>query len=219
MIQLYYTAIFAEMAVILLLLFKTPLRKLVIMSIDRLKRGTGPLVVKTVAGVVLLMMAITVYTITDINSRQLEILNPTDQIILGRAMLEASLMGFMLFLLLMVDRLHHYIRELRLLRKAMEAVRKQNHAAEDGKGPNSEEHKALGEQLLTLKANIKQMESKTQEKEKEVKAAEADKAALKSQSEGLLMEYDRLLKENQSLRDDLQSLDKTVSHSQVKKNT
>ncbi|XP_047333388.1 uncharacterized protein LOC124936903 [Impatiens glandulifera] len=215
MIQLYYSAIFAEMMAILILLFKTPLRKLVVMSIDRLKRGTGPLVVKTVAGVVFLMMSITIYTITDINSRPLELLNPTDQIIQGRAMLEASLMGFMLFMLLMVDRLHHYIRELRLLRKAMEAIKTQNHGGDEGKGLNPEEIKVLGEQVSTLKGKIKQLESESTEKGKEVKAAEAGAAAQKNQIEDLLLDYDRLLKENQSLGEKLQlPLDKTV-----KKNT
>lgn len=34
--------------------------------------------------------------------------------------------GFMMFLGLMIDRLHHYIRELRVLRKNMEALKKQN---------------------------------------------------------------------------------------------
>ncbi|CBI28815.3 unnamed protein product, partial [Vitis vinifera] len=43
---------------------------------------------------------------------------------MARHLLEASLMGFLLFLALMIDRLHHYIRELRLLRKAMEAEKK-----------------------------------------------------------------------------------------------
>ncbi|GFS31946.1 B-cell receptor-associated 31-like protein [Actinidia rufa] len=93
MIQLLFTAIFGEMAVILILLFKTPLRKLVIMALDRLKRGTGPLVVKTVAAVVFVMMLITVYSIREIQSRPIDSLNPTDQILLSGHMLEASLMG------------------------------------------------------------------------------------------------------------------------------
>ena len=42
MIQLLYTVILAEMALILTLLFRTPLRKLVIMALDRVKRGRGP---------------------------------------------------------------------------------------------------------------------------------------------------------------------------------
>ncbi|THF99509.1 uncharacterized protein LOC114312746 [Camellia sinensis] len=215
MIQLLFPAILGEMAVILILLFKTPLRKLVIMALDRLKRGSGPLVVKTVAGVIFVFMSITVYSVTEIQSRPIDSLNPMDQIILARNMLEASLMGFLLFLLLMIDRLHHYIRELRLLRKTMEAAKKQNRANEDGK---SEELKVLGEEVSRLKKHIKQLETKHEIKEKEVKSAEANVLALKSQSEGFLVEYDRLLEENQNLRNQLQSIDQSLSHSDTKKN-
>lgn len=215
MIELLFPAILGEMAVILILLFKTPLRKLVIMGLDRLKRGTGPLVVKTVAGVIFVFMSITVYSVTEIQSRPIDSLNPTDQILLARHMLEASLMGFLLFLLLMIDRLHHYIRELRLLRKTMEAAKKQNRANEDGK---SEELKVLGEEVSRLKKHIKQLETKHETKEKEVKSAEANVLALKSQSEGFLVEYDRLLEENQNLRNQLQSIDQSLSHSDTKKN-
>ncbi|THG11906.1 uncharacterized protein LOC114277703 [Camellia sinensis] len=215
MIELLFPAILGEMAVILTLLFKTPLRKLVIMALDRLKRGTGPLVVKTVAGVIFVFMSITVYSVTEIQSRPIDSLNPTDQILLARHMLEASLMGFLLLLLLMIDRLHHYIRELRLLRKTMEAAKKQNRANEDGK---SEELKVLGEEVSRLKTHIKQLETKHETKEKEVKSAEANVLALKSQSEGFLVEYDRLLEENQNLRNQLQSIDQSLSHSDTKKN-
>lgn len=215
MIELLFPAILGEMAVILILLFKTPLRKLVIMALDRLKRGTGPLVVKTVAGVIFVFMSITVYSVTEIQSRPIDSLNPTDQILLARHMLEASLMGFLLFLLLMIDRLHHYIRELRLLRKTMEAAKKQNRANEDGK---SEELKVLGEEVSRLKKHIKQLETKHETKEKEVKSAEVNVLALKSQSEGFLVEYDRLLEENQNLRNQLQSIDQSLSHSDTKKN-
>ncbi|KAI8010512.1 hypothetical protein LOK49_LG06G01340 [Camellia lanceoleosa] len=115
----------------------------------------------------------------------------------------------------MIDRLHHYIRELRLLRKTMEAAKKQNRANEDGK---SEELKVLGEEVSRLKTHIKQLETKHETKEKEVKSAEANVLALKSQSEGFLVEYDRLLEENQNLRNQLQSIDQSLSHSDTKKN-
>ncbi|KAJ9705834.1 hypothetical protein PVL29_003776 [Vitis rotundifolia] len=52
MIQLPFTIIFAEMALIMIL-FKTPLRKLVIiMALDRVRRGRGPIAAQTVAGTV-----------------------------------------------------------------------------------------------------------------------------------------------------------------------
>lgn len=93
MIQLLFMLMFAEMAGILLLLFRTPLRKLLIMGLDRVKRGRAPLVVKSVATTVFVIMMYTVYTVREIQSRPIEALNPTDQVFLANNMLQASLMG------------------------------------------------------------------------------------------------------------------------------
>ncbi|GJT33942.1 B-cell receptor-associated protein 31-like protein [Tanacetum coccineum] len=83
------------MSTILLLLFKTPLRKLLIIGLDRAKRGRAPLVVKSVGATVFVIMMYNVYSVTEIQSRPVEaVVNPTDQIILAYHMLEASLMGF-----------------------------------------------------------------------------------------------------------------------------
>ncbi|MCD9639690.1 b-cell receptor-associated protein [Datura stramonium] len=113
-VQLLFMVVFLEeMALILLFLFRTHLRKLIIMTLDRVKRGSGPL------------------------SRPADSVNPTDQILLAHQILEAALMGFSLFLGLMIDRLHHYIRELRLLRKTMEAVKKQDRALDNSKNEAS----------------------------------------------------------------------------------
>ncbi|KAK0591224.1 hypothetical protein LWI29_037238 [Acer saccharum] len=213
MIQLLYSVIFGEMVLILSMLFKTPLRKLVIVSLDRIKRGQGPVMVKTVGMTVFVVLMSSVYNMVTIQRRTVEAgaLNPTDQILMAKHMLEASLMGFMLFLSLMIDRLHHYIRELRLLRKTMEATKKQNRGIEDGKSinPAAEEIKTknLGSEIATLKTKIKKLESDCETKAKEAKTAETEAEALKKQSEGFLLEYDRLLAENQDLRTQLQSIE------------
>ncbi|KAL3519443.1 hypothetical protein ACH5RR_017592 [Cinchona calisaya] len=216
MIQLLFSLVFAEMALIVIFVFKTPLRKLVIMGIDRVKRGRGPVVVKTVAGTVFVVMMSAVYNAVAIHKHWSEDadINPTDQILMANYLLEASLMGFSLFLAFMIDRLHHYIRELRIRRKSMEAVKKQNRVSDDGK---TSDIKALEEESAALHAKIKHLEAELDEKTKEASSAEANKLALKKQSEGFLIEYDRLLEENQSLRSQLQSLDWRFSHSDSKK--
>ncbi|KAK9133335.1 hypothetical protein Scep_012863 [Stephania cephalantha] len=222
MIQLLYTVISAEAALILLFLFKTPLRKLVIMGVDKVKRGRGPVVAKTVAGTVFIVLLSSVYSMAKIQNRSIEaggVVNPTDQVIMARHLLEASLMGFSLFLALMIDRLHHYIRELRLLRKSMEAIKKQSRAFEDVKSGNSEEAKGSEEEINGLLAKVKQLESDIKKKEKEVENAEASVSALKKQSEGFLMEYDRLQADNQNLRNQLQSNDQQLPHSDSKKSS
>ncbi|KAL9384233.1 hypothetical protein Peur_024556 [Populus x canadensis] len=219
MIQLLFTVIFSEMAMILLFVFKTPLRKLLIMSLDRVKRGRGPVMVKTVAGTVFVVLMSSVYSMVKIQKRWIDdggAFNPTDQVLLAKHLLEATLMGSILFLGLMIDRLHHYIRELRVRRKTMEDVKKQNRSFEDGK---VEETKALEAEASTLREKLKQLESELKIKTKEVNTSEANAVALSKQSEGFLLEYDRLLEENQNLRSQLQSLDLRFSRSTSKKNT
>uniref|UniRef100_A0A7N0TTW3 Endoplasmic reticulum transmembrane protein n=1 Tax=Kalanchoe fedtschenkoi TaxID=63787 RepID=A0A7N0TTW3_KALFE len=209
MIQLLFSVIFAEMILILTFLFKTPFRKLVILTLDRVKRGSGPLVAKSVAATLFLVLLSSLYSMANIQRRSADagLVNPTDQVLMARHLLEASLMGFILFLGLMIDRLHHYIRELRLLRKTMEATKKQNRAFEESKIGNSGESKALAEEMATLKKKIELLESECETKSEDAKAAEAAISSLKKQSEELLMEYDRLLEDNQNLRSQLRSLE------------
>ncbi|GAB2233208.1 hypothetical protein Droror1_Dr00002427 [Drosera rotundifolia] len=214
MLHILFAATLTESLVILSLLFKTPVRKLVIGGLDRVKHGRGPIVVKTVAGTVFVVLVSTVYGVVGIRRGEDGEVSVTDQIVAARHLLEASLMGFFLFLALLVDRLHHYIRELRIRRKSMEVVQKN-----DGKFVGVEDMKAREEQLGTFKAMIRQLESDLESKTKEAYNAESNIEALRKQSEGLLLEYDRLLAENQELRSQLQSLDQRLSHSPIKKNS
>lgn len=205
MIQLLFSVILLEAAVIVSLLFKTPLRKLVLMGLDCLKQGRGPIVVKTVCVTILVVLLTTVNSILQITRHrddETPDLTPTDQVLFSKHLLEASLMGFILFLALMIDRLHHYIRELGLRRKTMEATRKNGVRLA---GP--EEIKAREQQVETFKEMIRQLEDELEGKTKEAHSSEATVQALRKQTEGLLIEYDRLVAENQSLRSQVQSPD------------
>lgn len=95
MIQLLYTLLFSEMAFIMVLLFKSPLRKLVLMGLDRVKRGHGPIMVKTVAGTVFVVLMSSVYSIMKIQKRSIDegSVNPTDQVLMAKNLLEATLVG------------------------------------------------------------------------------------------------------------------------------
>ncbi|PON52114.1 B-cell receptor-associated protein [Parasponia andersonii] len=221
MIQLLFMVVFSEMAMIILMSFKTPLRKLVILGLDRVKRGRGPVMVKTVAATVSVLLASSVYSMIKIQKRWIDdgAFNPTDQVLMAKHLLEATLMGSSLFLVLMIDRLHHYIRELRIRRKTMEAVKKQNQGFEDAKAGGVDEIKAKEEEVATLQEKLKELESDIEARKKDVHAAEANAVALRKQSEGFLLEYDRLLEENQNLRNQLRVLDQSLSRSGSKKNT
>ena len=77
--------------------------------------------------------------------------------------------GFSLFLALMIDRLHHYIRELRILRKTLEAAKKQNRTAEETKNKGADEVKIwnLNMQQRRKRLNLQkpiQLHSRTNQK-------------------------------------------------------
>lgn len=95
MIRLLFSLIFAEMALIVIFVFKTPLRKLVILGLDRAKRGRGPIVIKTVCATLFVVMMSSIYNAMSIHNRwsQDGDVNPTDQILLANYLLESSLMG------------------------------------------------------------------------------------------------------------------------------
>ncbi|XP_042413475.1 uncharacterized protein LOC122006639 [Zingiber officinale] len=208
MIQLLFTVLTAEVAVALSLLFKTPLRKLAILALDRLKRGRGPVMVKTVAGTVLVVLSSSLYSMAQIRNRSDELgLTPTDQVLMSRHLLEASLMGYSLFLALIIDRLHHYVRELRGLRKSMEAVMKQNRSLEEAKGGGSDEIKTRDTEIASLNQQVKRLKFETQERTEEAKVAELKAEALKKQSDDLLIKYDRLLEDNQNLLNQIHSIE------------
>ncbi|KAL1834342.1 hypothetical protein DCAR_0104523 [Daucus carota subsp. sativus] len=218
MIYLLFSLILAEMGLIIMFVFKTPLRKLVIMGLDRVKMGQGPIVVKTVGATIFIVMLSSVSNVVSIQKRRIqdgEYVNPTDQVLSARSLLEASLMGFSLFLALMIDRLHYYIRELRIRRKGMEVIKKQNRVFEDVKA--GEERKALEDEAVMLREKFKKLQSELEAKTKEAKNAESNAIAMRKQSEGFLLEYDRLLEDNQNLRNQLQSADRRLSHSGIKK--
>ncbi|PHT56370.1 hypothetical protein CQW23_04856 [Capsicum baccatum] len=211
MIQVLFSVIFAEMALIVLFIFKTPLRKVVIMGLDRVKRGRGPIVVKTTGSTIFVVMLSTIYSVVSIRKRWIDEdgnVTPTDQILMAQHLLLASLMGFSLFLGLMIDRLHHYIRELGMRRKSMEAVNKQNRGFEDGKNGASDEMKSLEEEASALRLKIQKLEATVEEKAKEASDAKANVIALKKQSDHFFLENGNLLEENQNLRAQLRSLSK-----------
>ncbi|TKY57316.1 endoplasmic reticulum [Spatholobus suberectus] len=135
MIQLLFTLLMIQIAFILVLSFANPMRKLLVKGLDLLKRGRGPLVTKTVAATMLVVFGSAMYTITKIQKRSKDagIVNPTDEVLMANRLLEASLLGFSLFLGLIIDRQHYYIREINLLRKNLETAKKRSQSIESSK--------------------------------------------------------------------------------------
>lgn len=95
MIQLLFILLMIQIAFILILSFANPLRKLVVKGLDLLKQGRGPLVTKTVAATMCVVLSSTVYTITKIQKRSKDagIVNPTDEVLMAHRLLEAAFLG------------------------------------------------------------------------------------------------------------------------------
>ncbi|CAN6445556.1 unnamed protein product [Victoria cruziana] len=99
------------------MIVKNPFRKLVILWLDRAKRDHGPVVVKTaVMMFILLVSSIKSIFKTHRRSAVSGTITPTDDVLSSILML----MGFSIFLLVVIDQLHYYIRELRLIRKTID---------------------------------------------------------------------------------------------------
>ncbi|XP_016195342.1 uncharacterized protein LOC107636321 isoform X3 [Arachis ipaensis] len=210
MIEVLFLLIFWEAVVIVILLFKTPFRKLLILTLDRLKRARGPLVLNTAAASLVTLLLSGVYGIINIQRRQIHDdghvhLNPTDQLLMANHLLQTTLIGiFAIFVI--IDRLHHCMRELRIRRKNLVVMKR------------LEATKALEEERDKLKVELIQLESDLNSKAKDVDVAEANVTALRKQFQGFLLEYQRVLEENHNLRKKLQVLDRRLSHSVSKKN-
>ncbi|KAJ1409554.1 B-cell receptor-associated protein 29/31 [Sesbania bispinosa] len=214
MIQLLFLVLFAEGVMTFLLLVKIgPLRDLVIKTLDQLKMGKGPATVKTIAGTMSVILLSSLMSIVKIQNKgaKLGTMSPMDQVLWRTHLLEASLMGFTLFLGFIIDRVHHYLQKLINLRsnvgaskEEVETLQKQKVELKEKEENASNEIKQLKEQIATLSASLKKITAESEEKDKRVETAEAHVTSLQKQAADLLLEYDRLLEDNQNLQAQVQ---------------
>ncbi|KAH8517649.1 hypothetical protein H0E87_005537 [Populus deltoides] len=210
MIQLLFLVLFVEGAVAFLLLVKIgPLRELVIKSLDQVKMGKRPATVKTIAGTMSVILFFSLMNIVKIQNKgaKLGTMSPMDQVLWRTHLLEASLMGFTLFLGFLIDRMHHYLSKLIGLRgsvgsskEEVERLQKEKMQLKEKEDKASMEIKLLLEQISTLSENLKKLKLESENKDKQIETAEAHVVSLQKQCADLLLEYDRLLEDNQNLQ-------------------
>lgn len=215
MIQLLFLVLFAEGVVALLLMVKIgPLRELVMRSLDQLKTGKGPATVKTLACTLSVLLASSITSILKIQNRgtKLGTVTPMDQVLWRTHLLEASLIGYTLFLGLVIDRLHHYLRKMVTLKKTVgiskeevEKLKKEHLHFKEKEDKASSEIRKFKEEVGSLTENLQKLKAECEQQEKQAVSAEAHVVALQKQSEELLLEYDRLLEDNQILQGQLLS--------------
>ncbi|KAK1259654.1 hypothetical protein QJS04_geneDACA020781 [Acorus gramineus] len=210
MLQLLFLVLFAEGAAAFLLMVKIgPLRELVMRSIDQLKMGPSMVIVKTLACTALAIFLSSVFGVVKIQNKgaKLGTVTPMDQVIWGTQLLDASLLGFILFLGLVIDRMHRFLQKLTALketisssRREVEELQKENRSLKEKEERTSREMRVLQEEASNLTQKSQRLNSELEEKERRAVSAEAHVASLQKQSEDLLLEYDRLLEDNQLLQ-------------------
>ncbi|KAF5192435.1 B-cell receptor-associated protein 31-like protein [Thalictrum thalictroides] len=203
MIQLLFLVLFAEGTVALFLMLKIgPLRELVMKGLDQLKTGKGPATVKTIACTMSVILLSSITSILKIQNKGVKLgtLTPMDQVLWRTHLLEASLMGYILFLVFVIDRVHEYLRKLIGLRSKVEdceqevgKLQKEKLLHKEKEDKSLKEIRSLKEEISNLTENLKKLQLESEEKDKRVLSAEAHVVALQKQSEDLLLEYDRLL--------------------------
>ena len=81
----------------------------------------------------------------------------------------------------------------------------ENRSLREKEEKSSSETKRLQREIARLNEGMKKLKSETEEHERKASVAEAHVDALQKQSEELLLEYDRLLEDNQILQTQLLS--------------
>ncbi|KAL3531096.1 hypothetical protein ACH5RR_010418 [Cinchona calisaya] len=208
MIQLLYLVLCAEGVVAFLLVVKIgPLRELVIKGLDQVKMRKGT--VLTIAGTFAAILLSNFISIVKIQNKgaKLGTMSPMDQVLWRTNLLEASLMGFCLFLGFLIDRMHHYLRKLIALRSTagvsrteIERLEKEKLELKEKAEKADEEVKVMKKEISDLTENLNKLKVESLEKNKQVETAEVHVAALQKQAADLLLEYDRLLEDNQNLQ-------------------
>ncbi|KAL1544598.1 hypothetical protein AAHA92_21426 [Salvia divinorum] len=208
MIPLFFLVVSAEGMIAFLLMVKIgPFRELVIKGLDQVKMRRAT--VLTIAGTILAILLSDLYSILKIQNKGTKhgTMTPMDQVLWRTNLLEATLMGFSLFLGFLIDRMHHYIQKLIKVRSDTGVSKQQVSNLEKEKlqlkakeEKASAEAKKLRKEISSLTENMNKLKSESAEKDKKVETAEGHVAALQKQAADLLLEYDRLLEDNQNLQ-------------------
>ncbi|MFS7982776.1 putative B-cell receptor-associated protein [Helianthus anomalus] len=118
MIQLVCFLVFVEAVVAFLVMVKIgPLRELVMNGLDQVEMRKGT--VLTSAGTMSVIFFFSWVSIVKIQNKGAKIgtMTPMDQVLWRTHLLEASLMGFSLYLGFLIDLMHHHLQRLINLRK------------------------------------------------------------------------------------------------------
>lgn len=85
-------------------------------------------------------------------------------------------------------------------KEELKRLKKENTQLKEEEEKASKELKLLQEEISKLSESLKKVKLESEEKDRKVETAEAHVTALQKQAADLLLEYDRLLEDNQNLQ-------------------
>ncbi|EYU39202.1 hypothetical protein MIMGU_mgv1a024213mg [Erythranthe guttata] len=193
MIPLFFIVVFVESVIAAILMVEIgPLRELVMKGLDQVKMRRAT--VLTVAGTIFVILLSNLFSIIKIQN----------QGSLRTNLLGGTLMVFSLFLGFILDRMHHYMQNLIEIRGKtgtskleIEKLEKEKQQLKEKEEKAAAEVKRLQKEITE---NLNKHKLELTEKSKLVETAETHVASLQRQTADLLLEYDRLLEDNQNLQ-------------------
>ncbi|KAK1389048.1 Endoplasmic reticulum transmembrane protein [Heracleum sosnowskyi] len=199
--------IFVEVAILLALSYKTVVRKPIKRALNRVINVEALYILLIVFIIGSLYLAISISSLIIIHIRSIHEASVDDQLIQYLKLLQASLLGILLFLSMLIYKFHHLLRARTSLNKILKVEEKQ---LKDWKHIIAVQARELESEISKLRAGLEKLEPEYLRKSSEAKAREAVVSDLKKQSEGFNLEYDRELEYNQTLRNQLQSIDQSL---------
>ncbi|KAL8088066.1 hypothetical protein AgCh_037999 [Apium graveolens] len=198
--------ILVEAVILLALSYKTVIRKPIKRALNRLINVQTPYILLSVFIIGSLFLALSIFSLIIIHLRSIREASIDDQLIRFHKLLQASLLGILLFHSMLIYKFHHLMRARTSLNKISKVEEKQ---LEDWKHIIAVQARELESEIGKLRAGLEKLESEYLRKSSEAEAREAVVSDLKKQSEGFNLEYDRALEYNQTLRNQLQSIDQS----------
>jgi B-cell receptor-associated protein 31 len=206
-------------------------------ALGLLKSKTGSTLAKAVSAAFVVLFASNVSNVFRVQKRIAKMgASQADQSIISSQLLEITLIGYCLLLGLMMTSLDSFLKQVDALTRNIDVLKKQAKGAQEeylrlqSEQQNSKkskdeelaaamEIKSLKDVVSDLRNKLEHLQLDANSKEKEVKVLKVSMRALEKQTEGFRLEYNRLMDDNESLRNQLAVFDRKHSTLESKKNS
>ncbi|CAK9872541.1 unnamed protein product [Sphagnum jensenii] len=237
LILLGLTAVLESVVVFLLSSGIEPMVAIGRAALGILKGKTGSTLAKAVSAAFVVLFASNISNVFRVQKRIAKIgASQADQSIIRSQLLEITLIGYCLLLGLMTTSLDSFLKQVDALTRNINVLKKQAKGAQEeylrlqSEQQNSKkskdeelaaamEIKSLKDVVSDLRNKLERLQLDANSKEKEVKVLKVSMRALEKQTEGFRLEYNRLMDDNESLRNQLAVFDRKHSTLESKKNS